>query len=338
MFVLVWKTQASYSRYPGISAADLTDTIEESELRFSPIETAGIIDDDVKQMEAALAAKGLEWNDPYPNNLGRDQVGNLKILDGRISATGETPQPPPVKTPKLGEPAPSPERPAVAAAGAQVADPRTLESLTLAPAFGLTSKFAGFLGKTIAAMNRMSLESRKAYADLVELSLLTKGNIPRQVDMRTGEEIARDAPPRYEFQPGQISTSGGSPLESIAATQIKTTMSMVRGELIDQWMDLAFGGADKAPRAALTRSGSLLTDGRFGIACRQADLRRVRQMVSKAIQDNNVHDIPQVQKAAETISRDVFDKYGTRAEAAIEGFKKAAQKPDEGFFPQSGTR
>jgi hypothetical protein len=228
------------------------------------------------------------------------------------------------------------EAPAIArAAGAAAADVRSLESLTLAPAYGLTSKFAGFLGKTIAAMNRMSLASRKGYADLVELSLLTKGNIPRQVDMRTGEEIARGEPPRYQLQPGETAAHGGAPLESIAATQMKATTSQIRDELLNQWMDLAFGGAEQAPRFALSRSGlATVTEGRFGgLPADKPTFEEFGKMVSQAIRDNNVHDIPQVQKAAETVSRDVFDKWGARAEAAIVGFKRAEQAEGEGYFP-----
>lgn len=48
---------------------------------YPKLDTAGITDADVERVRQALEAEGLEFHDPGPDNLGRDQQGNLKVLD-----------------------------------------------------------------------------------------------------------------------------------------------------------------------------------------------------------------------------------------------------------------
>lgn len=194
---------------------------------------------------------------------------------------------------------------APASAGAAVTDTRTLDTLAIAPT-GTGVERIGF-DKAVRGLQRQSLAARRGFADLAELALMTKGNLK-----------------------GEVATSGGAPLESIGRLQMNQTLVSIRDELAKQWQDLRFGS--DVPSFALLRDKM----GRFGGLGDRGDkptFEEFKGMVSDAIQNDNKHDLPQVQIAAEKVSRDVFEKWGTRAEAAVEGFKRAEQKEGEGYFP-----
>ncbi|MDO8483024.1 MAG: hypothetical protein Q7S86_04365 [bacterium] len=48
------------------------------------VQTEGITEADVGNVQANLAAQGYEWDDAGTDNLGRDESGGLVILDGTV--------------------------------------------------------------------------------------------------------------------------------------------------------------------------------------------------------------------------------------------------------------
>lgn len=231
-------------------------------------------------------------------------------LDAHVTGQPRPEEPPPPVV--AGEVVPAntnePATPGLAAAaGAAATDTRTLDTLALAPT-GTGVEKIGF-DKAVRSIQRAALTVRRAFVDLAELPLMTKGNLA-----------------------GEVTTSGGAPLETIGRLQMNQTLVSTRDELVKQWQDLRFGGAENAPFASVLRDKM----GRYGGLGDRGDkptFEQFKTMVSDAIMDDNKHELPQVQAAAEKVSKEVFEKWGLRAEGSVEGFKRAEQIAGEGYFP-----
>jgi hypothetical protein len=49
------------------------------------VDTSGITEQDLVNIQNDLASQGYKWDDPGTDNLGRDELGNLVIIDGTVS-------------------------------------------------------------------------------------------------------------------------------------------------------------------------------------------------------------------------------------------------------------
>lgn len=208
-------------------------------------------------------------------------------------------------TPAPGEPVPAADLSArpeptggvtqAAPAGAAVADARVLEPVG---AFGLEKVP---FDPTLRTLSQPSIAARRAYGDLAELSVLTKDNLK-----------------------GDISTSGGAPLESIYRTQNNRAQVQLRDTLKEMWGDLRFNGATP-PRAAQLRD-------RFGLLPGEGPtFEQFKGMVSDAMMAGDKHEIPQVAQAAQYV-RAQTEPWVARAEAAIPDFQREVPKAGEGHF------
>lgn len=215
--------------------------------------------------------------------------------------------------------------PMAADAGAAATDIRTISTLAIAPT-GTGLERIGF-DKGLQSMNSPFLTTRKAHVNLAELPLMTVGNKPvPHLDVEGQPILNEKGLPIYK---SEVTSTEGAPLESIARTQKNTAQAAVRDLLADMWKEVRFG--DQVPRGAMIRDAF----GRFGGlgASDKPTFEQFKTMVSEAIQNGNQHDLPQVQKAAEYVSKEVFEKWAVRAEGSLEGFKRAQQVIGEGYFP-----
>lgn len=189
-----------------------------------------------------------------------------------------------------------------ASAGAAATDTRTLKPVS---AMGLEKLPTDPVQRTLA---RPFIAARRGMADLAE--------IPTEVE---------------ENLTGGTTTLGGGPsLETMGRVITHQTNVAIGDELTKQWTDLRFNG-QKAPWFAKLRDWA-------GVGDKPPELptfEQFKELVSDAVMNDGKHDIPQVQSAAQFIRGKTFDTWGPRAEAAIEGFKRADQVEGEGYFPHS---
>ncbi|MEO6381987.1 MAG: hypothetical protein ABIO35_08315 [Nitrobacter sp.] len=180
-------------------------------------------------------------------------------------------------------------------AGAAASDTRVLEPVS---AFGLEK--VGF-DPTLRTLSQPSIAARRGYADIAELSILTKDNVA-----------------------GFPSTSGGAPLETIYRTQNNAMQVQLRDELKNLWGDLRLNG-EKMPSAPILRDklGMLGGEG--------PTFEQFKTMVSDAMMAGDKHEIPQVQAAAQQV-RKMLEPWVERAEKALPEFKRETPKASEGHF------
>jgi len=197
--------------------------------------------------------------------------------------------------------------PLAQAAGAAAADTRQLAL----PGFGL-DKIPGIstLIKKMSPMQTLfrsdSLTARRAAADLSETALLT------------GENLR-----------GETTTLAGGPAVDAEARLLTNQARVAVGdELNKQFTEYRFNGE---PPMLGPRAGSFIQDV-TGRADGKMSFADFKAEVTKAGQQGNVHEIPQVQAAAQFIRQKVFNVWGPRAEKAIDGFQQMTSAPGESYM------
>ncbi|MCC6315354.1 MAG: hypothetical protein IT337_15225 [Thermomicrobiales bacterium] len=169
--------------------------------------------------------------------------------------------------------------PAMASAGAAAADTRSLNLVRT----GL--EFTGRLSPTRRLLQVESVEARRIAVDLAETP--------------------------YRFEGGE--GPNGPALDRIARMAVLGTRWQVQDEMNRLYADYRFGDADiRLPnvRAEIARFTGA-TEGKMS----PGDFRRE---VSRALNENDQHDVPQVQQAAQVIRQRVFEPWKRRAiEAGI---------------------
>ena len=201
---------------------------------------------------------------------------------------------------KPGEPAPvvnlntpgldagAPGAPMAASAGAAAADVREMRPVPTAldkiPVVGMALEQSNPLTRVLASK---SVAARRAVGDLVEVPTLLEQNIR-----------------------GEPTVLGGGPaIERDAKNYINSTRVAVGDELDQQWKDMRFEG-DKAPWFARTRAAF----GQLDNPQKLPNFEEFKEQVFFALQNNDKHDIQQVQAAAEFIRKNVFDPWLERAQ------------------------
>lgn len=171
------------------------------------------------------------------------------------------------------------------AAGAAASDTRKVE---LVP-FGL-SEVPGVrrIVEKISPMQRLfgadSVTARRTAADLAETSLLTKENLEGGV------------------------TTAGPALDREARLMINQGQVAIGDELSRQFSEYRFGEQKTAPRM---QAGFQDFTGRGEPGKMTYD--EFKEQVTEALRNGDVHDIPQVQMAAQTIRNKIFEPWKQRA-------------------------
>jgi hypothetical protein len=186
-----------------------------------------------------------------------------------------------------------------AAAGAAPTDVRQLELVRTPLDLGPLRK----LSVTRRFMLTAPVEARRIMADLAEM------------------------PYRFSEAEQGVAVSSGPPVNRLVMMELLGTRVAIADELDRAFAEYRFGDPDiLAPRLR-----GYVQDF-FGAATDKMSYAEFKREVSRAMLNGDRHAIPQVERVAKLIRSRVFDRYGERAEAAIEGFQRL-QKDDESYFP-----
>jgi hypothetical protein len=132
-------------------------------------------------------------------------------------------------------------------------------------------------------------------------------NSPSVSARRSAVDLAEPSG-RFKENLEGIPTTAGPSLDRLVKLAKEQTKVAVGDKLDDLWKDLRFAGAD-APWFAKERD-------RLGMLGRPPELPNYDQfkaLVSDALRNGDVHDIPQVQEAAQFMRKTVFDPWKERA-------------------------
>jgi len=110
--------------------------------------------------------------------------------------------------------------------------------------------------------------------------------------------------------------------------EMNGTRVAISDELLRQFSDYRYGEPDKMAPALRARIEDFTGRGDGKMSYHD-----FKQEVSVALQSEDRHAIPQVSNAAVYIRSKLLDKWGDRAETAIEGFEKNIPKDGESYFP-----
>jgi hypothetical protein len=195
-----------------------------------------------------------------------------------------------------------------------VGEPGSLRDLTLGTALRGLVKL-GFRDLTLRMLQRQSIMAKRAYADVVEIPVLTK-----------------------ETAAGQPASYGGSPVQTQVKSAIRSSEAVFQDKLLDAWTAARFG-ADKPPKAAVLRSEM----GRLGGLPAGAGpmsgitFEDFRKVVGEAANFTKPHDVPQVNEAVQAY-RQHRAKWTGRAETSIPGYKNLDQKEGEEHFDHAWNK
>lgn len=200
-----------------------------------------------------------------------------------------------------------------AAVGAAATDMRELSPVP----YGLDSvpvigKAVAKLFPTLRALEEGDVVTRRAVAELAEIPIRVEENLS-----------------------GGTTTLRGGPAIDRETRMIREGLTAQMGdELTRLYADYRFNQPDKKfPRArdALARWRGEAAEGKLSFD--QFDAA-----IYDALSQGDRHVVPQVAEAAQWIRRNILDPIASRAESAIEGFKKIEPKEGESYAPRMWNR
>ena len=235
--------------------------------------------------------------------------------------------------------------------GAGVTDTRDLEHLTVVPTGIGLEKLPD--NAVTRSLRKSSLWVRRRATELAETAVLVKGNIPKQVldtemvlDAKGEPVLNAEGKPVVKVTPRvdaegrpvmtvKTTTPGGmAPIETIARTQQIDIDARVAEAVTKGWMETNFGGAANAPWFAKLRDDL----SKYGVpSSAKVTYEDFSKQVSDAAMVTAPSPNPHIQHAVDEV-RAIWDEYGARAEASVEGFKRAKQAPGESHFPHDWDR
>jgi hypothetical protein len=192
-----------------------------------------------------------------------------------------------------------------AAAGAAATDTRKLEmesfGLDKIPVFKEVFEQRSPVSRTLSAE---AVTARRVLADTFEM------------------------PYRFKENAEGVATTQGPALDRLVRMEVNGTGTRIKDDLQALFSEYRFGEPDaRLPQIrafgerVLGRDEGKMTWGEF------------KKAVSEAAMSSERHPIPQVAAAADMVHAKLFEPWSTRAEGAIDGFKKLEPKPGERFFP-----
>jgi hypothetical protein len=189
-----------------------------------------------------------------------------------------------------------------APAGAAATDVRTLEMPTSIPG---TSR----LSVTRRTLEAESVVARRAMADTAE------------------------TPYSYKQSTEGVAAFQGPPVDRVVKMAKDGTHYEVGQELDRLFTEYRFG----ADPGLVARTSARVSDFVSGAPEGKMSYGDFKKAVSEAMMFGDTHEIPQVSAAAQFI-RQKLEPWTVRAEAAVEGFKRAEQAPGESYFPHSWNK
>jgi GNAT superfamily N-acetyltransferase len=205
--------------------------------------------------------------------------------------------------------------PMPAAVGAAAADVRKLE---LVPIFGQriteNAKALTSLVEGVPVVGGLTARAMRAVPNLLyRMDPMARIFGARSLTARRAAADAFETALRFMDNLVGIPTvlGGGGALSRLARSNISILQAKVDRFLGDQWKEMKFGNVEKAPYFAKEREA--FTD-QSAVPQEQENFESFKKDVAYAMRRDDQHSIPQVQKAAQFIRKEIFDPWLKRAQ------------------------
>lgn len=185
-----------------------------------------------------------------------------------------------------------------------------------------------------AASDVRQLEMVPSLPGTAGISVTRRTMEAKSVDARRTMADLAEMPYRFRESEAGVAATQGPAVDRLARMEINGTRVGISDELVRQYGDYRFGKSDMMVPGLRDRIGRLTgreDDGKMSFH----DFKRE---VSFAMQNEDRHAIRQVSDAAVYIRDKLFDKWGERAEGAIESFERNVPKEGESYFPHSWNK
>lgn len=138
-----------------------------------------------------------------------------------------------------------------------------------------------------------------------------------------------EGPYRFKENEQGVATTQGPAVDRLARMEMNGTRVNISDELVRQYGDYRFGQEDIKFPGLRDRAQRLMGSDTEG----KMTFTEFKTEVGRAMQSQDRHEISHVSNAAVYIRGKLFDRWGDRAEKAIEGFQKLEPKEGESYFP-----